>query len=70
ALAGLLTSGKSSSSNFFSNTIDFRYEDAWNEAGKWPREASDMAGAAGLTGLYAPEELGGQGLSLAEGIQI
>ncbi|MEO0773648.1 MAG: acyl-CoA dehydrogenase family protein [Pseudomonadota bacterium] len=44
--------------------------DAWNAAGTWPRDASDKAGAAGLTGLYAPEELGGQGLSLAEGIQV
>jgi len=44
--------------------------DAWNIAKKWPRDASDKAGAAGLTGLYAPEELGGQGLSLAEGIQV
>ena len=34
--------------------------DAWNAAKKWPRDASDKAGAAGLTGLYAPEELGGQ----------
>ncbi|MEM9046186.1 MAG: acyl-CoA dehydrogenase family protein [Pseudomonadota bacterium] len=44
--------------------------DAWNAAGKWPRDASDSAGASGLTGLYAPVELGGQGLSLAEGIQV
>ncbi len=44
--------------------------DAWNAAKTWPRDASDKAGAAGLTGLYAPEEWGGQGLSLAEGIQI
>ena len=44
--------------------------DAWNEAGVWPREASDMAAALGLTGLYAPEEWGGQGLSLGDGIQV
>ncbi len=44
--------------------------DAWNEAGVWPRAASDAAGAAGLTGLYAPEEWGGQGLPLAEGIRV
>lgn len=44
--------------------------DAWNAAKTWPRDASDKAGAAGLTGLYAPEEWGGQDLSLAEGIQI
>ncbi|MDQ7080084.1 MAG: acyl-CoA dehydrogenase family protein [Paracoccaceae bacterium] len=44
--------------------------EAWNKAGTWPREASDAAGAAGLTGLYAPEEWGGQGLPLAEGIRV
>ena len=44
--------------------------DAWNAAKTWPRAASDAAGAAGLTGLYAPEEFGGQGLPLSEGIQV
>ena len=44
--------------------------DAWNEAGVWPREASDKAAALGLTGLYAPEEWGGQGLPLGEGIRV
>ena len=44
--------------------------DGWNAAKKWPRDASDKAGAAGLMGLYAPEELGGQSLSLSEGIQV
>ncbi len=44
--------------------------DGWNAAQKWPRDASDKAGAAGLTGLYAPEEWGGQGLPLSEGIQV
>jgi len=44
--------------------------DAWNEAGAWPRDASDKAGALGLTGLYAPEEFGGQGLSLGDGIRV
>ena len=44
--------------------------DGWNAAGVWPRAASDAAGALGLTGLYAPEELGGQGLPLAEGIRV
>lgn len=44
--------------------------DAWNAAQTWPREASDKAGDAGLMGLYAPEEFGGQGLPLSEGIQI
>lgn len=44
--------------------------DAWNAAKAWPRNASDKAGAAGLMGLYAPEECGGQGLPLSEGIQV
>lgn len=44
--------------------------DSWNASGKWPRDASDKAAAAGLTGLYAPEEFGGQGLPLSEGIQV
>ncbi|MCP5037058.1 MAG: acyl-CoA dehydrogenase [Rhodobacteraceae bacterium] len=44
--------------------------DAWNKAGIWPRDASDKAAALGLTGLYAPEEWGGQGLSLGDGIQV
>lgn len=44
--------------------------DAWNVAKTWPRDASDKAGAAGLMGLYAPEEWGGQGLPLSEGIQV
>ncbi len=44
--------------------------DAWNARGRWPRDASDRAGAAGLTGLYCPEGLGGQGLPLSEGIRV
>lgn len=44
--------------------------DAWNDAGKWPREASDRAGAEGLAGLYCPESLGGQELPLGEGIRV
>lgn len=44
--------------------------DAWNEAGTWPRAASDKAASLGLTGLYAPEEWGGQGLPLSEGIRV
>ncbi len=44
--------------------------DAWNADKAWPRSASDKAGAMGLTGLYAPEEWGGQGLPLSEGIQV
>lgn len=44
--------------------------ETWNAAKAWPRDASDKAGEAGLTGLYAPVELGGQGLPLSEGIQV
>lgn len=44
--------------------------DAWNASGVWPRASSDKAAALGLTGLYAPEEFGGQGLSLGDGIQV
>lgn len=44
--------------------------DAWNKAGVWPRDASDKAAALGLTGLYAPQEWGGQGLSLGDGIRV
>ncbi|WP_136439344.1 acyl-CoA dehydrogenase family protein [Pacificoceanicola onchidii] len=44
--------------------------DAWNAKGVWPRAASDKAGALGLTGLYAPEAFGGQGLPLGEGIRV
>lgn len=44
--------------------------DAWNASKSWPRDASNKAGAVGLTGLYAPEEFGGQGLPLSEGIQV
>ncbi|MCB1434599.1 MAG: acyl-CoA dehydrogenase family protein, partial [Alphaproteobacteria bacterium] len=44
--------------------------DSWNAARKWPRHASDKAAALGLTGLYAPPEWGGQGLSLGDGIRV
>ena len=44
--------------------------DDWNAEKKWPRRASDIAGKIGLTGLYSPEEWGGQGLPLSEGIQV
>lgn len=43
---------------------------AWNAARAWPRAASDKAAALGLTGLYAPPEWGGQGLSLGDGIRV
>jgi hypothetical protein len=42
----------------------------WNGARRWPRDASDKAAALGLTGLYAPPEWGGQGLSLGDGIRV
>jgi alkylation response protein AidB-like acyl-CoA dehydrogenase len=44
--------------------------DQWVEQAKWPLDASQKAGEVGLLGLYCPEELGGQGLSLGEGIQV
>jgi alkylation response protein AidB-like acyl-CoA dehydrogenase len=44
--------------------------DAWNAGRAWPRASSDKAAALGLTGLYAPEDLGGQGLSLGDGIRV
>ncbi len=40
--------------------------DAWNAAKTWPRDASDKAGAVGLTGLYAPEEFGGHVIKVAK----
>lgn len=43
--------------------------DAWNKADVWPHDASDKAAALGLTGLYAPPEWGGQGLSFGDGIR-
>ncbi len=44
--------------------------DKWIKERKWPRKASDKAAALGLTGLYCPTELGGQGLSLGDGIRV
>jgi hypothetical protein len=44
--------------------------DAWNEDAVWPRHASELAGALGLTGLYCPEAWGGQGLPLADGVRV
>lgn len=64
-LATLLDAARS-----YAHTVIAPQVDDWNAAGVWPRAASDAAGAAGLCGLYAPEDWGGQGLSLAEGIQI
>jgi len=44
--------------------------DRWNESGRWPRDASDQAAAAGLLGLYCPAEWGGQALPFGEGIRV
>jgi alkylation response protein AidB-like acyl-CoA dehydrogenase len=44
--------------------------DDWNASRRWPRDASDKAASLGLTGLYCPQEFGGQGLSLGDGIQV
>ena len=64
-LASLLQAAKDHTEQVIMPNVD-----AWNAAKKWPRDASDKAGAAGLTGLYAPLEFGGQGLPLSEGIQV
>ncbi|MEL6683808.1 MAG: acyl-CoA dehydrogenase family protein [Pseudomonadota bacterium] len=64
-LDALLTAANDHARNVILPNID-----AWNKGKAWPRSASDQAGAAGLTGLYAPEAWGGQGLPLSEGIQI
>jgi hypothetical protein len=42
----------------------------WIKSRKWPRAASDKAAKVGLTGLYCPAGLGGQGLTLGEGIRV
>ena len=44
--------------------------DAWNAAARWPRHASDRAGALGLTGLLLPRGVGRAGLSLGDGIRV
>jgi alkylation response protein AidB-like acyl-CoA dehydrogenase len=44
--------------------------DQWNDSGRWPRDASSQAAAAGLLGLYCHGEFGGQGLPLGEGIRV
>ena len=59
-----------SAAEHFAQTQILPHVDQWNAAARWPRQASDAAAALGLTGLYAPKEYGGQGLSLAEGIQV
>jgi alkylation response protein AidB-like acyl-CoA dehydrogenase len=52
------------------DTVILPQVDSWNEQARWPREASNRAAAEGLLGLYAPPEWGGQGLPLAEGVQV
>ncbi len=64
-LASILDAARAHAQNVILPNVD-----TWNATAKWPRDASDLAGAAGLTGLYAPEEFGGQGLPLSEGIQV
>ena len=41
---------------------------AWDAEARFPRGAAREAAAAGLCGLFAPVEAGGQGLSFAEGM--
>jgi alkylation response protein AidB-like acyl-CoA dehydrogenase len=43
---------------------------AWNEAGRWPRDASSKAGDDGLMGLYCPPRWGGRGLSFSDGVRV
>lgn len=42
----------------------------WEREGRFPRAAVRSAAAAGLCGLFAPPEEGGQGLSFAEGMPV
>ncbi len=44
--------------------------DEWEKLDHFPREAARAAAEDGLLGMYAPPELGGQGLSLAEAIPV
>jgi len=64
-LAAILAAARDHATSVIAPNVD-----AWNAARKWPRTASDKAGDAGLMGLYAPQEWGGQGLPLSEGIQV
>jgi alkylation response protein AidB-like acyl-CoA dehydrogenase len=49
--------------------VDPSVED-WEAGGRFPRDAALAAGQAGLCGLFAPEDIGGQGLSFAEGMPV
>ena len=42
----------------------------WEREGRFPREAVREAAAAGLCGLFAPPEVGGQGKTFAEGMDV
>jgi alkylation response protein AidB-like acyl-CoA dehydrogenase len=42
----------------------------WERAGRFPRDAARSAGADGLCGLFAPVDVGGQGLGFADGMAV
>jgi alkylation response protein AidB-like acyl-CoA dehydrogenase len=42
----------------------------WDEAAAFPRGAALAAAKAGLLGLFAPKEVGGQGLTFAKGMPV
>jgi alkylation response protein AidB-like acyl-CoA dehydrogenase len=42
----------------------------WDEAAAFPRDAALAAAQAGLLGLFAPQEVGGQGLTFAKGMPV
>jgi hypothetical protein len=42
----------------------------WEREGRFPRDASSAAAAAGLCGLFAPVEAGGRGLTFAQGMPV
>ncbi len=44
--------------------------EGWDEAAAFPRDAALAAAKKGLLGLFAPKEVGGQGLSFAQGMPV
>ncbi|MFN8187478.1 MAG: acyl-CoA dehydrogenase family protein [Gaiellales bacterium] len=44
--------------------------DRWERRGRFPRSAARQAARDGLLGLFAPVEVGGQGLTFAEGMPV
>ncbi len=44
--------------------------EGWDEAAAFPRDAALAAAKAGLLGLFAPKEVGGQGLTFAKGMPV